>query len=249
MTQPTFLPGVPTEAALTALRRAPGNEIASGKFTGPESSSALSANAFGWFLDRPEDLPPLPGVPMAQPTEVDLSVELHLPWQGGRHPFIDVLALTPTTLTGIVSKRYEPFRPGKKTDFSDDFDTRDWGNGMAQYTALRHAIADGSQTYRHLDAAQLIKHAYALRTQALKRARGAVLVYLHATPADWANGKPLDPTAHARHQSEITHFANAIRGDDVAFAPVKWIDVLAQWSRIPALAAHAKAVANTFGPI
>ena len=44
----------------------------------------------------------------------------------------------------------------------------------------------------HIDAVQLVKHAYGLRTQGLKRARGAVLVYLYAAPARWANGKPVD---------------------------------------------------------
>ena len=114
-------------------------------------------------------------------------------------------------------------------------------NGIGQQT--------GDQTYRHLDAAQLVKHACGLRTQALKRARGAVLVYLHASPGDWANGKPVDPAAIVRHQTEITHFANAVKGDDVVFAPVRWVDVLAQWARLPALAEHAKAVARGFGPI
>ena len=249
MTDPSFLLGVPAEALLAALRRSPGNEIASGKFASPESSAALVANAFGWFLNRPADLPPLPGVPMAQPTEVDLTVEMHFPWQGGRHPWIDVAITTPTTLVGVESKRYEPFRPGKKTEFSDAFETRDWGQGMARYTAMRRALVSGDQTYRHLDAAQLVKHACGLRTQALKRARGAVLVYLHASPGDWANGKPVDPAAIVRHQTEITHFANAVKGDDVVFAPVRWVDVLAQWARLPALAEHAKAVARGFGPI
>ena len=56
-----FLPGLPVDALLAALRRSPGNELDSGKFASPDSSSALAVNAFGWFLERPADLPPLPG--------------------------------------------------------------------------------------------------------------------------------------------------------------------------------------------
>ena len=41
-------------AAYAAAR---GNEIASGKFVRPESSSALVANTFGLSLDRPADMP------------------------------------------------------------------------------------------------------------------------------------------------------------------------------------------------
>ena len=78
-----------------------------------------------------------------------------------------------------------------ESSFSEAFDSRDWGKGMARYTALRLALTEGRQSYRCLDAVQLVKHAYALRTQGVKRGLGAVLVYLHAAPAIWASGKPV----------------------------------------------------------
>jgi hypothetical protein len=52
-----LLPGVPLHLVRAAYAAAPGNEIASGKFASPESSSALVANTFGLFLDRPTDMP------------------------------------------------------------------------------------------------------------------------------------------------------------------------------------------------
>ena len=55
-----FLPGVPGREIERIFNTAAGNEIASGKFDSPESSAALAANAFGFFLKRPRDLPPLP---------------------------------------------------------------------------------------------------------------------------------------------------------------------------------------------
>ena len=55
-----FLPGVPGAEIERIFNAAAGNEIASGKFDSPESSAALAANAFGFFLNRPRDLPPLP---------------------------------------------------------------------------------------------------------------------------------------------------------------------------------------------
>mgnify|MGYP000284676347 CR=1 FL=1 len=61
---PDFLPHVPADAVLAALSRAAGNEIASGKFDSAESSQALTANAFGRFLEHPALLPALPGVPV-----------------------------------------------------------------------------------------------------------------------------------------------------------------------------------------
>ena len=63
---PRFLPDLPEDLILAALSRSPGHELRTGKFDGPESSAALVANAFGWFLQRPALLPALPGVPAGQ---------------------------------------------------------------------------------------------------------------------------------------------------------------------------------------
>ena len=52
-----FLPGVPLDFVRAALAVAGGNEIESGKLDNPESSAALAINAFGWFVNRPGDLP------------------------------------------------------------------------------------------------------------------------------------------------------------------------------------------------
>ena len=52
-----FLPGVPADKIERILNIAPGNELESGKFDSPESSSALAVNAFGFFLHRAGDLP------------------------------------------------------------------------------------------------------------------------------------------------------------------------------------------------
>ena len=242
MTDLSFLPGVPAEAVMAALGRLPGSDLDS-----PDSSSALVANTFGWFLDRPRQLLPFPGVPMGLPETVELGTEMQLPMRGVRHPRLDAAVTTPTTLVGIVSKRYQPFRPAKVTTFTEPFDGRDWGPGMAHYGALRKALVAGQQSFRHLDAVTLVKQAYALRTQAVKRARGAVLVYLHAEPQNWASGKPVDTKAIARHRAEVTSFARAVKGDDLTFVALTWAELLAQWSKTPALVAHAAAVKGWFG--
>ena len=242
MTDPVFLPGVPADAVLAALAKLPGVDLDS-----PDSSAALVANGLGWFLDRPRQLPPLPGVPMGLPETVELGVELQLPLRGVRHPRLDATVTTPTTLVGIASKRYQPFRPAKAVSFTEPFDARDWGRGMARFGALRKALTAGQQTYRQLDAVTLVKQAYALRTQSVKRARGAVLVYVHAEPQNWASGKPVEPAAIARHRTEVASFARAVKGDDVAFVALTWAELLAQWSKIPALVAHTAAVKGWFG--
>ena len=246
---PTFLPNLPESRILECLRRSPGNEIDSGKFDSPESSAALVANAFGWFLERPADLPPLPGVPAGQADSVMLEAEMRFPWSGGRHPWLDVGVSTPTTLIGIESKRYEPFRPAKRSSFSDAYDRPVWGENMQRYTALRLEILSGSAQFGSLDAVQLIKHAYGIRTRATKSARGAALVYLYAEPTAWHSEKLVDTAQIARHRAEITTFGQAVAGDDVVFIPLSWFNLLDQWSRVPNLAEHVLAVRKRFGPL
>jgi hypothetical protein len=45
-----LLPHLPIEAILAAFEKAGGDEIKSGKFESLESSAALAANTFGYFL-------------------------------------------------------------------------------------------------------------------------------------------------------------------------------------------------------
>jgi len=244
-----FLPGLPADLIETLLRRSPGSEFATGKFDNPDSSAALAVNAFGRFLEHPRDLPPLPGVPMGAPEAVTIEAEMRFPWSGGTHPWLDAAVTTATTLVGIESKRYEPFRPGKRAVFSDAYEKRDWGPGLARTNALRRRLISGEATFRHLDAAQLVKHIYGLRNQGLKRAKGAVLVYLYAEPPLWSSGKAVDPGAITRHRDEITRFAAEVRGDDVVFVSLRWAEVLAQWRSIRSLAPHVKALEGRFGTL
>lgn len=246
---PSFLPDLPEARILAALSRSPGNELRSGKFDAAESSAALVANAFGWFLDRPTVLPPLPGVPAGAVQEVDLEVEMRFPWSGGRHPWLDVGIVTHTTLVGIESKRYEPFRPAKQTGFSDVYDRPVWGPNMARYTALAQGLIAGTAEFQALDAVQLVKHAYGIRTRAQKRALGSVLVYLYAEPEAWASGKPVDAARKALHREEIARFGALVAGDDVVFAPLNWGDLLWHWDRVPALRAHVAAIRARFGDL
>jgi hypothetical protein len=247
---PEFLPDLPVEGILECLKRAPGNEIRSGKFDSPESSAALVANAFGWFLNRPQILPPLLGVPAGKVEIVTLEAEMRFPWSGGRHPWLDVGIETLTTLIGIESKRYEPFRPAKQTGFAEVYDSPVWGPNMGRYTRLQQDLVAGTASYQALDAVQLIKHAYGIRTRAEKRGLGAVLVYLYAEPPIWAgSGKPVDAKRVAAHRREIARFAETVAGDTVVFVPLHWEDLLAQWRKVPALSEHVAALRERFGPL
>jgi hypothetical protein len=245
-----FLPHLPQDLILAQLSRSPGNEVKSGKIDSPESSAALVANGFGRFLDQPQSLPPLPGVPMGPALTVELAAQMGFPWSGGRHPWLDVGISTETTLIGVESARYEPFRPAKASGFADVYDRPVWGTNMARYLRLMSDLVEGTVQFQCLDAVQLVKNALGLRTRAEKRALGAVMVYLYAEPAQWAqSGKAVDKGRQAQHRKEIAQFAGMVRGDQVAFVPLRWADLVADWAKNPALKDHAEAMLGHFGPL
>lgn len=226
----TFLPGVPENLARAALAKAAGNEIDSGKLDSPESSAALAANAFGWFLERPADLPPFPSLDLDWPAvRVDVERQMRFPWRGGRHPWLDAAVETATHLIGVESKRFEPFRDAKTINLSDAYDREVWGAQMGPFTAMRDRLRVGDPRYVHLDAAQLVKHAFGLVTEGRRLGKAPVLLYLYAEPTH--RGTTAIPIAAIeRHRAEIGDFATAVAGAEVRFVACSWRDWLATWT-------------------
>lgn len=242
-----FLPGVPVDQAIAALARADGKEIESGKFANPESSAALAVNCFGWFLNRPADLPPFP--PLADldwpAIKVDVERQMRFPWSGGRHPWLDAAIETPTHLIGIESKRHEPFRDSKSVSLSDAYNRDVWGEDMKPFCEMRDALRDGSVRFAHLDAAQLVKHAYGLITEGARLGKRPVLLYLFAEPAQ-RGSKPIAAPMHDRHRTEIATFARAVDGAEVRFAACSYREWLSRWTS--AVRDHGDALIATFQP-
>ena len=195
-----FLPGVPGPEIEAIFAAAPGNEIATGKFDNLESSAALAANAFGFFLNRASDLPALPGCEGESwpARSLALEAEIRFPWSGGRHPVLDCLVETPSALIGIESKRFEPYRSKQASRLSDTYWRPVWGENMAGYESIRNSLRSDARLYAHLDALQLFKHAFALRTE-VHRPNGhpgltPILFCLYAEPGHWpANRRPQQP--------------------------------------------------------
>jgi len=194
-----FLPGVPGSEIEAILNAAPGNEIATGKFDNPESSAALAVNAFGFFLRRAFDLPALPGCEgeIWPARSLFIEAELRFPWRGGRHPVLDCLVTTPSAFIGIESKRFEPYRTKRASSLSDAYWRPVWGERMKRYQSIRDELRAFPDLYSHLDAAQLFKHAFALRTAVHEKPefRGLtpILFYAYSEPESWPrSGEPVD---------------------------------------------------------
>ena len=243
----TFLPGVPSNHVLHRLREAGGNEVGSGKLINPESSAALAVNTFGWFVERPGQLPPIAGLSNAGvPTMVDVEFCARFPWSGGRHPWLDAVVETDTHLVGVESKRYEPYRDRKTVALSTAYDRPVWGDEMATYQRLRDTLRSGEVSYRYLEAAQLLKHAFGLVTEARRRSRTPVLLYLYAEPKQLA-GKVIVRSVFRDHRAEISDFAMRVDGAAVQFIATSYREWLDSWAGVGGpVAAHAKALIERF---
>lgn len=241
-----LLPGVPEDYVRTRLSAAGGNEVASGKFASSDSSAALAVNAFAWFHHQPELLPALPGTEEAGWPAACVEVEYcpRFPWAGGHHPWLDAFVVTSTHIIGIESKRHEPFRDDKSIELSPAFDRPVWGADMGRFEAMRDSLRAGTRPYVHLDAAQLVKHAFGLVTEARRiTGRHPVLLYLYAEPARWATD------VLRRHRHEIEDFDQAVQGAAVGFVAARWQDWLVRWARSSSTAVrgHGERLSERFG--
>ena len=250
-----LLPGLPIDLIRQRYAAAPGNELESGKFESPESSAALAANAFGFFLDKPDQLPPLPGLTSVDwpAVSVQIEEEIRFPWSGGRHPWLDAVIDTTATLIGVESKRYEPFRSKGKISFSDAYWRPVWGDNMARYSEVRDGLKNREVSFDRLDATQLVKHAYGLRSAVHRtgdrEGKRPILIYLYAEPGAWPGGKEVPTVAIETHRREIERFAAMIKGDEVAFLAISYQELLKSWrdSSITAVRDHADAINGFFG--
>jgi hypothetical protein len=249
-----FLDYLPVDKIKEALRAAPGNELKSGKFASPESSAALAANTFGLFLDGDpdRDLPPIPGTEFFGWPASCVCIEYcaRFPWSGGRHPWLDAFVVTSSHIIGIESKRYEPFRDKEIGALSPAYWRRVWGEEMGPYERMRDQIKKGERSFKHLDAVQLLKHAFGLRTEAHRRCKPAVLIYLYAEPAAWPNGRAIETSSLAEHTKEVSQFARDVEDAEVVFRSCTYKNLLETFLNSSSLRVkkHGQAILDRFSP-
>ena len=245
-----FLPGVPPSLVLKRLNAAGGNEVSSGKLSSLESSAALAVNTFGWFIERPELLPAFPIGALLDWPAVVVEVEYcaRFPWSGGKHPWLDAFVETPTEIIGVESKRFEPYRDRKEAVFSKAYDRPVWHDRMAPYETLRDKLRSRSHHFQFLDAAQLVKHAFGLVTEAHRKAKKPYLVYLFAEPKGRA-GVPIGEESKRKHRAEIDRFTKATNGAEVQFGAMSYREWLESWpGQNLRLVCHRNAILERFQP-
>lgn len=202
-----------------------GNELGTidspGSMASVRSSSALAVNVFdAWRGGNLARLAPLLG---ADPAADWLRFEVQYPTGlGGVPPHLDVvidrsggapLAIE-SKFTEVYSPPHNDFRPSY-------FEAPGLWKGLGRTEELAHAIADGSEPFDHLGAAQLVKHALGLKNAV--GSKGFRLLYLwYEWPGEIAEA----------HRSEIRRFTKAI-GDDFDFAALTYQKLLEGLREIP----------------
>ena len=110
---------------------------------------------------------------------------------------LDCLVATPSALIGIESKRYEPSRGAKTTHFSDTYWRPVWGTRMKGYERVRELLGKNPHYFAFLDAAQLVKHAFGLRSEVYgpgtHHGLTPFIYYVYAEPKNWpGTGRRVD---------------------------------------------------------
>ena len=126
---------------------------------------------------------------------------------------------------------------------------------MKGYEGIRDNLNERKRPHAGVNAAQLVKHALALRTQVRSGGEfdglNPILFYVYAEPDTWPrDGRPVDDEAKALHRQEIKRFAQSVGGDEVRFVACSYRELLATWERSkwPEIRQHASAVMQRFSP-
>ena len=168
-----FLPGVPGPESRQSSTPRPATKSQPGSSTARSRRllSPPTRSAFFSIVRRPCRRCRVARVRSWPALKLALEETVRFPWRGGRHPVLDCLVTTPSTLIGIESKRYEPYRTKRSSRLSPAYWRPVWGGNMEGYERVRDGLRRDQKLYTQLDAAQLFKHAFALRTEVRERNR------------------------------------------------------------------------------
>ena len=187
------------------------------------SSAGLALNAFGpWRLDSAS---------LAVGGHADfaaLAFEKQLPiFVGGRAPNLDVFLTAPGRALAIESKLTEHLSKKPPAKFSTAYD-RLAGKVDLSWWTMYERLKDEPEAFTYLDAAQLVKHYFGLKTYCGKNAVGeATLLYLYWEPED-ADRYP-ELGAHAREAAELKE---AVSDPAVSFETLSYPELWASWSEL-----------------
>ena len=114
---------------------------------------------------------------------------------------------------------------------------------MERWCAMRDYLRTEPLAYVHLDAAQLVKHAFGLVSEGRRSGKRPVLLYLFAEPT---KGRNITPEQFALHRKEIKRFGESVAGAAVRFEACSWREWLGCFEG--EARDHAQRVLERFSP-
>jgi len=166
------------------------------------SSSALVCNMFDYWRER--GVAAIAAACGAGRDTTTIQFEQAYPTGlGGTAPHPDVTLGSERSLPTVIEAKFEEPYNGQGNSFTDSyFATRGIWSRLPACEALARAVFKGQESFVHLGAAQLLKHALGIARQL--GARGFRLLYL------WFE---VPGTEAAAHRKEIGRFSDAVRAD------------------------------------
>lgn len=217
-----LLPNVDAEDIASAYRKGAGKELEK-KARAIHSSSILVMNTFAPFRNHPKQLV-IDGFRNFEKPNLEYPLPSGL---DGIPPHLDVFISAPDRAVAVESKFTEPLQE-KKPEFRDSyFGPRAKHLPWDEYWRQEmQAVRDGKISYRYLDAAQLIKHAFGLSkwmTEDTER-RSTTLLYLYWMPT---NGNALE--LYRDHAAEIRMLRDRVSGGSIRFCALTYSKLWDSW--------------------
>jgi hypothetical protein len=185
---------------------------------------------------------------MGEVKTVCLEKEARFPWSGGTHPRLDVLVETSIAVVGIEAKWYEPFDKQEPASFTHAYWRSVWGDHMGPFEKLRDQLTERKWEPVHLNAGQLVKHGFGLRTRAARLGKSPLLLYVYAQPNSWPDGTPIPEEYHSGHAGETKSFASETSGSEVKFLTYTFGQLISQMrsSTVHKMQKHADMIVSKY---
>jgi len=197
-----LLPGVELGPVRAAFEKGAGNELEE-KLRAVHSSAALVVNAFQPWSRTPAGLA-LGG----RQGFSSLRFEEQLPVFASSHAtpaHLDLLADGPQGAVAVESKLTELLLP-RKPEFSRAYDRFLQVPEVTAWSPWIERLRESPTIFSWLDAAQLVKHALALRRA--RPTESTVLLYLYWEPTNAG-----ELSAFQEHREEVSEFARSVASD------------------------------------
>jgi restriction endonuclease-like protein len=189
------------------------------KMCAAHSSSALALNAFRPFRSHPERLK-LVGLEGFTQAKFEKKLPTGLL---GNPPNLDFVVRGPAGVVAVESKFTEVLG-AKRAKFAASYEGAVARLAGPAWTDLYRSLRDDPSRFRHLDAAQLVKHYLGVRNSLVDAKGELVLMYVFWEPKNAA-----DSAVFVRHRREVEEFGGSVRDGNVTFHSISYSRLWDRW--------------------